>query len=114
MGAVADARYQAAAAKHQGRQAKLAAQRRAQELERAGTQQLGALRASLAGSGNLSALEFLSDRSTALGQEIGWAKYGGAVAKAEARAEAARARQIGLRGALGAGTQLLAGFNSVI
>jgi predicted metal-dependent hydrolase len=115
MGAIADARYQAAAAKHQGRQAELAAQRRAQELEGAGAQQLGALRASLAGSGNLSALEFLSDRATLLGQEIAWAKHGGDLAKAEARAAAARARQLGLRAvagtALGAGTQLLAGFN---
>jgi len=110
-GALADARYQATAAKHQGRQAKLAAQREAQELDREGTQQLGALRAALAGSGNLSALEFLGDRASALGQEIAWAKYGGDVARAEARASAARARQQGVRGLLGAGTQLLAGFN---
>lgn len=115
MGAIADAGYQVAAAKHQGRQAELAAQRRTRELEGAGAQQLGALRASLAGSGNLSALEFLSDRASALGQEIAWAKYGGDLAQAEARAAAARARQLGLRTvagtALGAGTQLLSGLN---
>lgn len=104
VGSLAEGRYQSAVARHEGKQARLDADLRAQQLARKGEQELAAIRRDSAGTGNASMLDFVADRRTALGQDIAWATYGGQVAQAEGKARAAYARQ---QGQLGFATHLL-------
>jgi hypothetical protein len=118
MASLADARWQAKVARHEGKQARLAAEHKASQIDQQGTQELAAIRRQAAGTGNLSSLDFVADRSTALASEIAWAKHGGAVANAEAKARAAYAKQQGRQQfanyAVGAATNLLSGGHALL
>jgi hypothetical protein len=116
LSSMSDARYQAAVARHDGKQARLAAGIKAQQIARKGAQELAAMRRAMLGTGNVSALDFITDETTNVGQDIAWAKYGGEVSQAEAEARAKRAKQLGWQGvvgeAVGVGTKLLTQFSS--
>lgn len=114
LGALSDARYGVAVAKHEKQQVRVAADLEAQQLERKGAQDLAAMRRALAGAGNLSALDYVGDEATGLAQRTALARYGGEVQAAAAQARARRAKQMGWQSvfgeAVGVGTQLLSGF----
>lgn len=79
LSSMSDARYQTAVARHDGKQARLAAGIKAQQIARKGAQELAAMRRAMLGTGNVSALDFITDETTNVGQDIAWAKYGGEV-----------------------------------
>lgn len=114
LSSLSDARYQAGLARHEGKQARLAADLKARQIGQQGTRELAAMRRAASGTGNLSALDFIADQATDLAQQIGIARYGGEVAQAEAEERARRARQQAWQGivgqAVGAGTQPLTGL----
>lgn len=99
----------------QGKQAVLQSKADAANLDVRGSYQLGDMRRRTAGSGNLSALDLISDSATNLALDIARIKHGGRVAKASYDAQAGIERQQGIagliggivKGASGVGTQLL-------
>ncbi|HKY95402.1 MAG TPA: hypothetical protein VJL84_08855 [Kiloniellales bacterium] len=116
LGSLSTARYEATMARHEGKQARLAASVKAQQIEQKGAQELAAMRRAVGGTGNVSALDVIADQATSLAQELGLAKYGGSVAEAEAKARAHYAKQQGWQGvvnqAVHVGTQMLTGFSA--
>jgi len=113
MAARTNARWEAQVARRDGKQARLAADLKASQLDRQGTQELAATRRGFLDSGNLSSLDFVADRATGLANDIALTKYQGAVANAEANTRAAaalhRGRQQLASASLGAATDLLRG-----